>query len=98
MRIGVPTEVKDNEYRVGMVPSGVADLTLDGHEILVQKGAGAGSGFSDDEYVAAGAQMVAAAEDVWSGAEMVVKVKEPYGPDIERIQPGRILFTYLHLA
>jgi alanine dehydrogenase len=98
MRIGVPTEIKDNESRVGMVPSGVRDLTGDGHEVLVQKGAGNGSGFSDDEYTAAGGRILATADEVYEKAEMIVKVKEPVAADLKRLKDGQLLFTYLHLA
>ncbi|HUP61032.1 MAG TPA: alanine dehydrogenase [Thermoanaerobaculia bacterium] len=98
MRIGVPTEIKDNEYRVGMTPAGVRDLTSDGHEVLVQKGAGNGSGFSDDEYTAAGGTILPDADSVYAEAEMIVKVKEPIDPDLKRMKDGQLLFTYLHLA
>ena len=98
MKIGVPTEIKDNEYRVGLVPSGVRVLTHDGHEVFVQKGAGLGSGFSDEEYVASGGQILPDADAVWSTAEMIVKVKEPIAPEYPRMREEQILFTYLHLA
>jgi alanine dehydrogenase len=98
MRIGVPTEIKDNEYRVGMTPAGVRDLTSDGHEVLVQKGAGNGSGFSDDEYAAAGAKILPDADAVYAQADMIVKVKEPIEADLKRLKDGQLLFTYLHLA
>ncbi|MEO8035348.1 MAG: alanine dehydrogenase [Acidobacteriota bacterium] len=98
MRIGVPTEIKDNEYRVGMVPSGVRDLTSDGHEVFVQSGAGNGSGFSDEEYAAAGARVRPTAEEVFDAADMIVKVKEPIEADLKRLKDGQLLFTYLHLA
>ena len=98
MRIGVPTEIKDNEYRVGMTPSGVRDLTLDGHEVYVQKGAGHGSGFADEEYTAAGGRILPDADAVFSTADMIVKVKEPVAPDLARMKDGQLLFTYLHLA
>ncbi|HEX7829069.1 MAG TPA: alanine dehydrogenase [Thermoanaerobaculia bacterium] len=98
MRIGVPTEIKDNEYRVGMTPSGVRDLASDGHEVLVQKGAGLGSGFADEEYVAAGAKILPDADSVFSDADMIVKVKEPIEADLKRLKDGQLLFTYLHLA
>jgi alanine dehydrogenase len=98
MRIGVPTEIKDNEYRVGMTPSGVRDLTTDGHQVLVQKGAGNGSGFGDEEYVAAGATILPDADAVFSEAEMIVKVKEPIEADLQRMKDDQLLFTYLHLA
>ena len=98
MRIGVPTEIKDNEYRVGMTPSGVRDLTSDGHQVLVQKGAGNGSGFADGEYEAAGARILPDADAVYSEADMIVKVKEPIEADLKRLKDGQLLFTYLHLA
>jgi len=98
MRIGVPTEIKDNEYRVGMTPAGARDLAADGHQVLVQKGAGNGSGFSDEEYAAAGAKILPDADSVYAEADMIVKVKEPVGPDLQRMKDGQLLFTYLHLA
>ena len=98
MRIGVPTEIKDNEYRVGMTPAGARDLAADGHQVLVQKGAGNGSGFADEEYSAAGAKILPDADAVYNEAEMIVKVKEPVGPDLQRMKDGQLLFTYLHLA
>jgi alanine dehydrogenase len=98
MRIGVPTEIKDNEYRVGMTPAGVRDLTADGHTVLVQKGAGNGSGFADEEYSLAGGKIVPDADAVYADAEMIVKVKEPIDPDLRRLKNGQLLFTYLHLA
>jgi alanine dehydrogenase len=98
MRIGVPTEIKDNEYRVGMTPSGVRDLTSDGHEVFVQKGAGNGSGFSDEEYTAAGGKILPDADAVYQQADMIVKVKEPIDADLARMKDGQLLFTYLHLA
>ena len=97
MRIGVPREIKDHEERVGLVPSSVAELVHHGHEVLVQQGAGAGAGLGDDQYVAAGATIVATAEDVFA-AEMIVKVKEPLPPERARLRRGQLLFTYLHLA
>ena len=98
MRIGVPTEIKDNEYRVGMTPPGVRDLTSNGHQVFVQKGAGDGSGFSDEEYVAAGGTVLPDADAVYNEAEMIVKVKEPIEADLKRLKDGQLLFTYLHLA
>ena len=98
MRIGVPTEIKNNEYRVGMTPSGVRDLTSHGHQVLVQKGAGEGSGFLDDEYTAAGGKILPDADAVYGEAEMIVKVKEPIEGDLKRMKDGQLLFTYLHLA
>jgi alanine dehydrogenase len=98
MRIGVPTEIKDNEYRVGMTPSGVRDLTSDGHDVFVQRGAGMGSGFLDEEYEAAGATILPDADAVFNDADMIVKVKEPIEADLRRLKEGQLLFTYLHLA
>ena len=98
MRIGVPTEIKNNEYRVGMTPSGAQDLASDGHNVYVQSGAGNGSGFGDDEYAAAGATILPDADAVYAQAEMIVKVKEPVEADLARLKEGQLLFTYLHLA
>jgi alanine dehydrogenase len=98
MIIGLPKEIKDNESRVGLVPAGVKTLTDFGHTVLVQKRAGEGSGISDDEYSAVGAQLIDTADEVWERGEMIVKVKEPVGPEYQRMRAGQILFTYLHLA
>jgi alanine dehydrogenase len=98
MRIGVPTEIKNNEYRVAATPAGVAELTMHGHQVLVQAGAGTGSAFADDEYTAAGATVVPEARQVWDQAEMVLKVKEPVAAEYPLIRDGQVLFTYLHLA
>jgi alanine dehydrogenase len=98
MRIGVPREIKDHEYRVGLVPAGAHALVEAGHDVLVEAGAGAGSGFADSDYGAVGARLVAGPDRVWSEAEMVVKVKEPLAPEVARMRPGTTLFTYLHLA
>jgi alanine dehydrogenase len=98
MIIGVPKEIKEGEKRVGMIPQGVDALVAHGHRVLVEKGAGIGSGFSDKEYRAAGATLVEQEKDVWAEAEMVVKVKEPLEVEIPLTRPGQILFTYLHLA
>ena len=98
MIVGVPKEVKVREYRVGMVPATVRTLTSRGHKVLVQKGAGLGSYITDDEYVAAGATMIDTAEQVWRGAEMIVKVKEPLEQEYPLIQNGQLIYTYFHLA
>ena len=98
MKIGVPSEVKDHEYRVGLIPATVHELVEAGHEVAVQAGAGTGSGILDEEYTEAGASIVADAEGVWSQAEMIVKVKEPVASEFGLMQQGQILFTYLHLA
>jgi len=98
MRIGVPKEIKNHEYRVGLVPAGVRELVASGHQVLVQATAGAGIGVDDAAYVAAGAKIVATAKEVFDGAEMVVKVKEPQLAECKMLRPGQVLFTYLHLA
>jgi alanine dehydrogenase len=98
MIIGVPKEIKNNEFRVGMTPGGVAEFVAHGHSVLVEKSAGEGSSFPDSEYLRAGAQMVDTAEEVFARAEMIVKVKEPQAAEIARLRPGQILYTYLHLA
>ena len=98
MVIGVPTEIKTREYRVGLTPAGARTLVEDGHQILVQSGAGLGSGFGDGQYRAVGATVVNAAAKVWDGAGLVVKVKEPLPAEFPRLRPGLLLFTYLHLA
>lgn len=97
MIIGVPKEIKDNEYRVAMIPGGARQLTEAGQRVLVQTGAGEGSGFTDDEYRSAGAEIVSSADDAWA-AEMVVKVKEPQPTEYDMMRPDLVLFTYLHLA
>lgn len=98
MRVGVPSEIKTHEYRVGLTPISVRELTHHGHEVLIETNAGVGSGYSDEQYVAAGAKIVASAQDVFSAADMVVKVKEPMAPEIAMLRDGQVLFTYLHLA
>lgn len=98
MRVGVPTEIKPNEYRVAMVPAGVDALVRAGHEVFVQKGAGVGSGLLDDEFASAGAKLVETADEVFEAAEMIVKVKEPIGPEYKRIRSGQTVFTYFHFA
>jgi len=98
MIVGLPKEIKDNEYRVGLTPAGVRALTDASHEVIVEKSAGEGSGFEDALYEKAGAKIIAAADDVWAEAEMIVKVKEPIAPEYPRMREGQLLFTYLHLA
>ncbi|WP_068397515.1 alanine dehydrogenase [Kribbia dieselivorans] len=97
MRIGIPTEVKDHEYRVAITPVGVHELVLDGHEVLIQRGAGEGSTISDVQYVEAGAQIVEHAHEAWA-ADLVLKVKEPTPAEYPLLREGQVLFTYLHLA
>lgn len=98
MKVGIPKEIKNNENRVGMTPAGVAAMTARGHEVYVQHTAGDGSGFSDDEYVGAGAKIVPMIEDVYREAEMIVKVKEPIEPEYNLVRKGQLLFTYFHFA
>ena len=98
MRIGTPKEIKNHEYRVGLTPAGVRELRAHGHEILIQKGAGLGIGLVDAAYVAAGAEIVETATEVFARAEMVIKVKEPQPVECQMLREGQVLFTYLHLA
>jgi alanine dehydrogenase len=98
MLIGVPSEIKDNEARVGLIPSSVQELVHHGHRVMVQSGAGLGAGFTDEDYRLAGAEIVDGPESIFADAEMVVKVKEPLAQERLRLRPGQILFTYLHLA
>ncbi|MBN9248410.1 MAG: alanine dehydrogenase, partial [Hyphomicrobium sp.] len=98
MRIGVPTEIKPDEFRVGLVPGSVRELTARGHELIVQAGAGAGIFVDDAIYERAGARIVATADQVFAEAQMIVKVKEPQPVEWKRLRPDQILFTYLHLA
>ncbi len=98
MRIGIPKEIKDNEYRIGIVPAGAHALVEAGHEVVIQDGAGAGSGIPNEAFVEAGAKIVPDAAGVWGWADMVIKVKEPVGPEYDLMRPGQTLFTYLHLA
>ena len=98
MKTGVPTEIKTDEYRVAMTPSGVRELTQHGHEVVVQAGAGEGSAISDEEYVAQGATILPDADSVFAEADLIVKVKEPQPEEVARLRPGQVLFTYLHLA
>ncbi|MET0457239.1 MAG: alanine dehydrogenase [Mycobacterium sp.] len=98
MRVGVPTEIKNNEYRVAITPAGVAELTRRGHEVLIQAGAGDGSAISDRDYKAAGAEVIDTADQVWAEADLLLKVKEPIEAEYDRMRKGQTLFTYLHLA
>src|SRR3990172_969246 len=98
MIIGIPAEVKTDEHRVSLPPSGVRELAAHGHTVLVQSGAGAGSAFTDDEYTTAGATIVYSAAEAWNRAEMVIKVKEPQPQEYGFLRDDLILFTYLHLA
>jgi alanine dehydrogenase len=96
--VGLPKEIKDNEYRVGMTPAGVRALVDAGHKVVVERKAGEGSGFEDALYERAGATMLETADEVWAQGEMIVKVKEPVAPEYPRMREGQLLFTYLHLA
>ncbi|GLX98411.1 alanine dehydrogenase [Herbidospora sp. NEAU-GS84] len=98
MKIGVPAEVKNHEYRVAATPAGVHELVRHGHDVHVQRGAGLGSHIPDEEYLAAGAKIVDSADEVWAESEMVLKVKEPIAEEYHRLREGQVLFTYLHLA
>ncbi len=98
MIVGVPREIKQDEYRVAMLPVGVEELGQGGHRVLVETGAGQGSGIPDDEYLACGAEIVESAEQVWAEAGMVIKVKEPQPPEIVQLRPGQLLMTYFHFA
>ena len=98
MIIGCPTEIKTRENRVGIIPASVHELTTRGHKVIVQKGAGLGSGITDEHFIAAGAEIVATAADVWGRADIVCKVKEPLAPEFPLMREGQILYTYLHLA
>jgi alanine dehydrogenase len=98
MLIGVPKEIKNHEYRVGLTPASVRELTAHGHQVLVQTDAGTAIDLTDAQYVAAGAEMVATAAEIFARAEMIVKVKEPQPVECAMLRPGQILYTYLHLA
>jgi alanine dehydrogenase len=98
MHVGIPTETKNNEFRVAITPSGVAELTRRGHEILIQAGAGEGSAIADSDFKAAGAQLITSAAGVWADADLVLKVKEPTPIEYSRMRRNQTLFTYLHLA
>jgi alanine dehydrogenase len=98
MLIGVPKEIKNHEYRIGLTPASVQELTASGHQVLVEVNGGAGIGFYDDEYIAAGAKMAATPEEIFAKADMIVKVKEPQANECKMLRPGQILYTYLHLA
>ncbi|WP_153503583.1 alanine dehydrogenase [Cumulibacter manganitolerans] len=98
MRVGVPRETKNNEYRVALTPAGARELHLRGHEVLVETNAGVGSAIENDEYVLAGARIVSSADDVWGESDLVLKVKEPTSEEYRQLRSGLTLFTYLHLA
>ena len=98
MKVGVPREIKVHEYRVAITPAGVHELVRHGHEVLIERGAGAGSSIPDEDYIAAGAKILETADDVWAAGELILKVKEPIAAEYRRMRTGQTLFTYLHLA
>src|SRR6185312_1990559 len=98
MKIGVPKEIKNHEYRVGLTPASVREFVAHGHTVMVQAGAGAAIGLEDAQYRAAGATMADGAQEVFAGADMIVKVKEPQPQECAMLRPGQLLYTYLHLA
>jgi len=98
VRVGIPTEIKNNEYRVAITPAGVSELVRRGHEVLIQSGAGDGSAITDADFTAAGATIVGTADEVWAEADLLLKVKEPIEAEYSRMRKGQVLFTYLHLA
>ena len=98
MVIGIPKEIKNNENRVGATPAGVKELVRHGHKVYVQRTAGIGSGFPDEMYVKAGAEMLPSIEDVYAKAEMIIKVKEPIEPEYALVREGQVVFTYFHFA
>ncbi|RFA16754.1 alanine dehydrogenase [Subtercola boreus] len=98
MRVGIPSEVKNNEERVAITPAGVHELSRRGHDVVVESGAGLGSRITDDDYIAAGASILGTADEVWAQADLLLKVKEPIASEYGRLRSGQVLFTYLHLA
>ncbi|ATL81957.1 L-alanine dehydrogenase [Streptomyces malaysiensis subsp. malaysiensis] len=98
VKVGIPREVKNNEFRVAITPAGVHELVRGGHEVVVEQSAGLGSSIADEEYIAAGARVLGTADEVWSAADLLLKVKEPIAEEYHRLRKGQTLFTYLHLA
>src|ERR1700735_4634584 len=98
MRVGVPTEIKPDEYRVAITPAGVRELSSRGHDVSIQAGAGLGSAITDEQFTAQGATIVSDAEALFAGAELILKVKEPQASEVELLDASHTLFTYLHLA
>ncbi|MFB9783432.1 alanine dehydrogenase [Rhodococcus baikonurensis] len=98
MKVGIPREIKNHEYRVAISPAGVHELVGRGHEVVIETGAGVGSSFSDEDFKAAGAQILGSADQVWTGADLLLKVKEPIAEEYSRLRKDQVLFTYLHLA
>src|SRR5690606_26398335 len=98
MKIGCPKEIKPQEFRVGLTPDAAREAVAHGHQVMVEKSAGLGAGFSDADYAAAGAKLLDTAEEIFAAADMIVKVKEPQAVERKRLREGQLLFTYLHLA
>ncbi|MDF2469957.1 MAG: alanine dehydrogenase, partial [Rhodococcus erythropolis] len=98
MKVGIPREIKNHEYRVAISPAGVHELVGRGHEVVIETGAGVGSSFSDEDFKAAGAQILGSADQVWTDADLLLKVKEPIAEEYSRLRKDQVLFTYLHLA
>jgi alanine dehydrogenase len=98
MKVGVPKEVKNHEYRVAITPSGVHELSRRGHEVFIEHEAGVGSAIPDEDFVRAGATILSSADDVWGTGDLILKVKEPIASEYHRMRDGQTLFTYLHLA
>ena len=98
MNIGVPKEIKNNEFRVAITPSGVREFTSRGHKVLIETGAGLGSAITDEDYIKVGATIASSADQVWASSELILKVKEPIAAEYSRMRQGQVLFTYLHLA
>src|SRR6056300_236581 len=98
MKIGVPKEIKNNEYRIGLAPKSAQALSQQNHEVYVEKNAGLGSGFTNEDYLNAGAKIIQTSQEIFSNCEMIIKVKEPQSIETQQLQPNQILFTYLHLA
>src|ERR1700712_2956590 len=98
MKVGIPREVKNHEYRVAITPSGAHELVRNGHQVIVEQNAGVGSSIPDADYIGAGAQILPTADDVWAEGDLILKVKEPIAEEYDRMREGQTLFTYLHLA
>lgn len=98
MKVGIPREVKNNEFRVSITPAGVHELVRHGHQVVIERGAGVGSSIPDGEYIAAGGQILDTADEVWAAADLLLKVKEPVAEEYRRLRKDQTLFTYLHLA
>ena len=98
MKVGIPTEVKNHEYRVAITPSGVHELIRGGHQVVIQAGAGVGSSIPDEDFITAGAKILPTADEVWAEGNLILKVKEPIEEEYHRMRAGQVLFTYLHLS